>query len=504
MTARVCSKGGLGGKLISSLADAFNPESDEVFAMVFSDPVFFLFLAVVLLLYYRLNLRGQNWLLLVASYFFYAYWDWRFLSLMVISTVVDYTAARIIDTTEDQRKRRFFLGISMVVNLTFLGFFKYFNFFIDSAERLLSAVGLDFATPTLYIILPAGISFYTFESMSYVIDVYRREVKPIDRFAEFALFIAYFPKLVAGPIMRIAQLMPEIQSPRRVTANHIVTGCLLILIGLVRKAVIADGIGRQVDAIFAAPGNFSSPELLMGIYLFALQIYCDFAGYSDIARGTSRLLGIELVENFQQPYFSANIAEFWRRWHISLSSWLRDYLYIPLGGNRQGTFNTYRNLMITMLLGGLWHGAAWTFVIWGGLHGLYLVVHRLWTQRSTGVTTSDAPTLWDWRRLAGMALTFHCVLLAWVFFRAPGLRAALDYLTQILAFQQLETWRAVLPQVLIPWLLLLAIDIPQFQARDQTVVLRWPKLTRDLAVGTMLFVVLMAFGTHAPFIYFQF
>jgi D-alanyl-lipoteichoic acid acyltransferase DltB (MBOAT superfamily) len=387
------------------------------------------------------------------------------------------------------------------VNLSFLGFFKYFNFFIDNAERLLSAVGLHFGAPVLYVILPAGISFYTFESMSYVIDVYRRKVKSTDKFFDFALFIAYFPKLVAGPIMRISQLLPELQTKRKVTTQHIMTGCVLILVGLVRKAVIADAIGREVDAIFAAPHNFSSPELLKGIYLFALQIYCDFAGYSDIARGTSRLLGIELIENFQQPYFAANVSEFWRRWHISLSSWLRDYVYIPLGGSRDGTVNTYRNQMLTMLLGGLWHGAAWSFVIWGGLHGMYLAVHRMVVGDKK---RSAPPTLWSWQRLAGMFITFHCVLLAWIFFRAPGFRAAIDYIMQIFAFRDMSTWRTVLPQILIPWLLLLAIDIPQFQARDQTVLLRWPKLVRDVAVATMLLIVFLALGTHAPFIYFQF
>lgn len=472
--------------------------------MVFSDPEFFVFLAVVLLLYYRLNHRGQNYMLLVASYVFYGFWDYRFLALLATSTAVDYLAGNLIDRAQTQTRKRLLLAVSIAVNLGFLGFFKYFNFFVDSAARLLGLFGLSVATPALYIILPVGISFYTFQSMSYTIDIYHGKLKPTANLLDFALYVSYFPQLVAGPIERAAHLLPALTNKRTVTAEFIVSGCMLILTGLVRKVVIADGIGRQVDAIFAAPGSFSSPELLMGVYLFALQIYCDFAGYSDIARGTSRLLGIELMENFQQPYFSANIAEFWRRWHISLSSWLRDYLYIPLGGNRHGTFNTLRNLMITMLLGGLWHGAAWTFVIWGGLHGLFLIVHRLVFNRGQTAPTSAAPTLWDWRRLAGVVLTFHCVLFAWVFFRAPGFRAAIDYLAQIVAFQHMETWRSVLPQVLIPWLLVLLIDLPQFQTRDQTIVLRWPKLARDLAVATMLFAVLLAFGTHAPFIYFQF
>lgn len=466
--------------------------------MLFNSLEYFIFLAAILALYYMLSHRWQNYMLLAASYFFYGYWDYRFLSLMLISTVVDYFAGRIVDGAESQTKRRIFLAASMIVNLTFLGFFKYYNFFIDSAERVLATAGLEFSAPILYLILPAGISFYTFESMSYVIDVYRRKVKSTDNFFDFALFIAFFPKLVAGPIMRIDDLLPQIERKRIVNNEQILTGVTLILVGLFRKVVIADAIGGVIDTIFSSPATHSTPELLKGIYLFALQIYCDFAGYSDIARGSSRLLGFDLMLNFDHPYFSANITEFWRRWHISLSTWFRDYLYIPLGGNRVAKWRSYLNTMIVFLVSGLWHGAAWTFVAWGGLHGLFLVVHRMLSGKQTVETKRD------WRWLVSVVFTFHCVLFAWIFFRAHGFGQVIDYLQGIAALRGMETLPAVLPSIIIPWLLLFAIDIPQFIAKEHTVLLRWQPNVRNVAVAGMLFLILLGMGTRAPFIYFQF
>ncbi len=387
----------------------------------------------------------------------------------------------------------------MIVNLTFLGFFKYFNFFIDSAERVLSAAGMGFSAPVLYVILPAGISFYTFESMSYVIDVYRRKVKSTDNFFDFALFIAFFPKLVAGPIMRIDDLLPQIERKRVVTSEHILSGVTLILVGLFRKVVIADAIGGVVDVIFSNPAAHTTPELLKGIYLFALQIYCDFSGYSDIARGSSRLLGMDLMLNFDHPYFSANITEFWRRWHISLSTWFRDYLYIPLGGNRVAKWRGYLNTMIVFLVSGLWHGAAWTFVAWGGLHGLFLVVHRMLSGGKAAVESKR-----DWRWLLSVVFTFHCVLFAWIFFRAHGFGQAFAFINGIVALRGMETLGTVLPSILIPWLLLFAIDIPQFMAKEHTALLRWPIALRNVAIAGMLFLIFLGLGTRAPFIYFQF
>lgn len=467
--------------------------------MFFNSLEYFVFLAIVLALYYSFSHRWQNYMLLAVSYFFYGYWDYRFLSLMLISTVVDFFAGRIVDHATTESKRRTFLAISMIVNLTFLGFFKYFNFFIDSAERVLSAAGMGFSAPVLYVILPAGISFYTFESMSYVIDVYRRKVKSTDNFFDFALFIAFFPKLVAGPIMRIDDLLPQIERKRVVTSEHILSGVTLILVGLFRKVVIADAIGGVVDVIFSNPAAHTTPELLKGIYLFALQIYCDFSGYSDIARGSSRLLGLDLMLNFDHPYFSANITEFWRRWHISLSTWFRDYLYIPLGGNRVAKWRGYLNTMIVFLVSGLWHGAAWTFVAWGGLHGLFLVVHRMLSGGKAAVESKR-----DWRWLLSVVFTFHCVLFAWIFFRAHGFGQAFAFINGIVALRGMETLGAVLPSILIPWLLLFAIDIPQFMAKEHTALLRWPIAVRNVAIAGMLFLIFLGLGTRAPFIYFQF
>jgi alginate O-acetyltransferase complex protein AlgI len=473
--------------------------------MLFNSPEYFIFLAAVLLLYYVLRRRWQNWMLIAASYLFYGFWDYRFLSLIVISTLVDYFAAKVIYQSSSEVQRRFFLILSLAVNLGFLGFFKYFNFFVDSAERALSMIGLGVSTPVLYVILPVGISFYTFQTMAYTIDVYRGKMVPVKSLRDFALYVCYFPQLVAGPIERPQNLLPAIQARRVVTTEKLTSGAVLILIGLFRKVVIADGIGAQVDIIFSNPGGYTTPYLLMGLYLFALQIYCDFAGYSDIARGTSRLLGIELMRNFNQPYFASSITEFWRRWHISLSTWLRDYLYIPLGGNRGSVSKTYRNLMLTMLLGGLWHGAAWTFVIWGGLHGLYLIGQRFF-HRHERPPLPTSPTEWNWPRVGGVLLTFHLVLLTWVFFRAPGLSAAAGYLQGIFAFSGMTvaTWLDVLPAILIPWALMLTIDIPQFITGRHVVLTSWPRPVRHLAAAAMLFMIILGVGTRAPFIYFQF
>jgi D-alanyl-lipoteichoic acid acyltransferase DltB (MBOAT superfamily) len=472
--------------------------------VLFNTPEYFIFLIIVLILYYALTRRFQNYMLLLASYIFYAFWDYRFLSLILISTTVDYLVGRAIYRATDPGRRRWLLLVSLAVNLGILGFFKYFNFFANSAERLLSTLGFSVSLPVLYVILPVGISFYTFQTMAYTIEVYRGQMRPVDSFLDFALYVCYFPQLVAGPIERPQNLLPQLQARRTVSTDRFITGCVLILIGLFRKVVIADGIGAQIDPIFAAPGSYSTPELLKGLYLFALQIYCDFAGYSDIARGTSRLLGIELMRNFNQPYFSATITEFWRRWHISLSTWLRDYLFIPLGGSRHGTSKTYRNLMVTMLLGGLWHGAAWTFVIWGGLHGLYLAGERFLGINRQAKKALEYPTAWDRRRVLGLLVTFHLVLLSWVFFRSSGLSTALNYLVNLFSFRGMETIMAVLPAVLIPWALVLLVDVPQFITGRHTVLLGWPRLVRNLAVTAMLFLILLGVGTRAPFIYFQF
>jgi len=469
--------------------------------MLFNSVEYFIFLPIVLALYYSLEHRWQNRLLVVASYFFYGWWDWRFLSLLLISTVADYALGLAIHREQDPRRRKHWLVFSCVVNFGMLGFFKYFNFFVHSATQAFEALGWRMDAPTLHIILPAGISFYTFQSMNYVIDVYRRQMEPTRDFISYAAFVSYFPHLVAGPIMRAEVLLPQILHKRVVTNAHLRTGCLLIFIGLFKKVALADSVASDVERCFADPANCPSFELLRGLYFFSLQIYCDFSGYTDIARGTSRLLGIELPENFNQPYFSRNIAEFWKRWHISLSSWLRDYVYIPLGGNRHGEWKTYRNLMLTMLLGGLWHGANWTFVVWGAVHGLYLVAYKMFFgRRATGAPAPGRSVV----TFLKIFFTFHLVVFTWLFFRAPDFSAAYTYLMSMVH------WHGDIPlrdlgRLGFYAVVILAIDVPQFLKRDHTVMLHWHWLLRGIAYAAMAVILAVLHTDRSiPFIYFQF
>ncbi len=472
--------------------------------MLFNSYAFAIFLPLVLVGYYALSPRRQNAWLLVASYVFYGWWDWRFLGLILLSTLVDFAAGLGIERSRRAAARQAWLLLSLGVNLGALGFFKYFDFFADSFARLLATLGLQATTVTLDFVLPVGISFYTFQTMSYTIDVYRGNLRATRDPLTFGLFVAYFPQLVAGPIERATRLLPQLQSERRVTADHVSTGSVLILLGLFKKLVLADSVAGTVDAVFASPDTASSAVLLRGAYLFTIQIYCDFSGYSDIARGVSRLFGIELMENFQQPYFATNITEHWRRWHVSLSSWLRDYVYIPLGGSRLGHGRTVANLMTTMLLGGLWHGANWTFVIWGAIHGAYLALHRILlggrrVPERMGVTGAGGACMFLLKLLG----TVHLIVLTFVFFRSPHVGDALRYLWGIVSLRGGDPFHWVNPLLLL--FLLLLVDAPQYIWRSHTAVLRarWP--VRG-AYYAMLVLLLLIMGGHVgePFIYFQF
>ncbi len=387
--------------------------------MLFNSYEFWAFFAIVLLLYQGLGHRGQNRMLLIASYVFYGSWDWRFLSLILVSTVVDYwVARRLSDEADDEGRRRLLLTLSLATNLGILGVFKYLGFFVESAAVLLTNLGFQPNLPSLGIVLPVGISFYTFQTLSYTIDVYRRKMAPCDDPLDFALYVAFFPQLVAGPIERASHLLPQIRTPRRVAPSQFREGLYCILYGLFKKVVIADNMALVVDHIFSQPtGSLSAVDMLVGVYAFAFQIYGDFHGYSLIAQGVARWLGFDVMDNFRQPYFAGSPQEFWRRWHISLSTWLRDYLYIPLGGSRGSVVQTYRNLAITMLLGGLWHGANWTFVIWGAVHGSWLSLHRA----MAGITAL-------WRGWLAQAIkvfvTFQIVCVTWLFFRAENVQQA--------------------------------------------------------------------------------
>jgi len=370
--------------------------------MVFNSLTFLVFLGIVLLLYYRLKHRGQNWMLLAASYLFYGWWDYRFLALLLFTTFFDYFCALWIEGETRQGRRRLLLISSMVVNLSALCIFKYFNFFAQSLQNSLAVFGITLSFPMLHVVLPVGISFYTFLSMSYTIDVYRRELAPTRNPTDFMLYVAFFPHLVAGPIVRASILLPQCQKPRSIVPEEVANGLWLILMGYVKKVVIADRLAQVVQWGFSkGTPAFADANSWLILYAFAFQIYGDFSGYTDIARGVSKLMGFELVENFRAPYLVTNPSSFWRHWHISLSTWLRDYLYIPLGGNRGGSFKTYRNLMATMLLGGLWHGAGAAYVLWGLYHGTLLACQRAFED----FRTKRFPVLLDLARTESEAQT---------------------------------------------------------------------------------------------------
>lgn len=470
--------------------------------MIFNSLVFWVFFAAVYGLYRALPHRGQNVLLLVSSYFFYGWWDWRFLSLIFISTVVDYWAGLAMERAgENERRRRIALWVSVATNLGILAFFKYFNFFADSLAGLLQVVGVDTPVRHLNIILPVGISFYTFQTMSYTLDIYRRQLKPTRSFLDFAAFVSFFPQLVAGPIERAAKLLPQIEQPRTIRRGDMESGAWLVVWGLFKKCVVADNLAVLVDGVFGAE-TATGAAALLALYAFAFQIYCDFSGYSDIARGLSRWMGIELMLNFNNPYFAVNPKEFWARWHISLSSWLRDYLYISLGGNRRGRGRRYANLALTMLLGGLWHGAAWTFVVWGAFHGLLLVVYHAWASRFAPKGGADSGRGVWLRRI----LLFHLVCLGWLFFRAESLGQAGALLQQIFtAFEwngQAVNMLAALIVLCLPlWL------VQELQVRtgrlDAPMELSLVPRAALLAVMILMFLALGHTGGGA-FIYFQF
>ena len=387
--------------------------------MLFNSLAFVAFLPTALLIYRLLDHRRQNWLLLVASYVFYGWWDYRFCGLLAVSTFVDYYVAKGIATSESDQARRKMLATSVVVNLGILGFFKYFNFFADSFVALSQSVGLPASPVTLQVILPVGISFYTFQTLSYTIDVYKGNCRPTRSFVDFAVYVAFFPQLVAGPIERATKLLPQIEERRTVNREDVSNGMFLILVGYLKKLVIADRCAIIANSAFAGSSLPSDAALAwLALYAFAFQIYADFSGYTDIARGVSKLFGFELMQNFGAPYLVTNPAAFWQNWHISLSTWLRDYLYIPLGGNRWGPLITYRNLMITMLLGGLWHGAGWAFFFWGLYQGLLLVIFRRLGRRPVG---APAQPLSGWARRLAVLGYFHLTCLGWLIFRTGTL-----------------------------------------------------------------------------------
>ncbi|MFQ3240259.1 MAG: alginate O-acetyltransferase complex protein AlgI [Olleya marilimosa] len=479
--------------------------------MYFNSLDFALFLPIVFILYWFItnkNLKLQNALLVVASYVFYGWWDWRFLSLIVFSSLVDYTIGLQLNHTAQPSKRKLLLWSSILVNLGFLGFFKYYNFFIDSFVEAFSFFGSPIQPNTLDIILPVGISFYTFQTLSYTIDVYKRKLEPTRDIVSFLAFVSFFPQLVAGPIERATHLLPQFYKKRKFHYSQAVDGCRQILWGFFKKVVIADNCAEYANQIFNNSAEHSGSTLLMGALFFTFQIYGDFSGYSDIAIGTSRLFGFDLKQNFAFPYFSRDIAEFWRRWHISLSTWFRDYLYIPLGGSQGGTWMKVRNTFIIFLVSGFWHGANWTFIIWGFLNALYflplLLAKRNRTHLNVVAQDSKLPSIIE---LVQMGLTFGLTVIAWVFFRAESVTHAVTYLKGLFS-SSLLSLPTIRPTNLLV-LILFFIGIEWIGRRQhyaievlllkQSRVIRW-------AFYMIIIAIIFVFSSdnQQEFIYFQF
>jgi alginate O-acetyltransferase complex protein AlgI len=480
---------------------------------LFSSLDFAVFFAIVLAVYPLLGRRAQNGYLLVLSYVFYGWWDWRYLGLILASSTVDFLASRGIVTSSSDAAKKRWLVASLLFNLGVLGFFKYFGFFVESAGDALTAVGFDPHLPVLQIVLPVGISFFTFQSMSYTLDVYLGRTKPTDRYFEYLLFVAFFPQLVAGPIERSSHLLGQIQRDRVMRPQAVWLGLMLIVWGLFKKVVVADNLAIYVDAVYGNVDEHGGLSLLLSTWLFAFQIYCDFSGYSDMAIGIAGILGFDLMTNFRTPYFAADIQEFWRRWHISLSTWFRDYLYVPLGGNRVPLPRRLLNTMIVFVVSGFWHGANWTFVIWGALHGLYLAVRQLRIELlpgaaaaprgAAGLVDRPAPSLAS--RAAGVFVTFQLVCLGWVFFRAKSVGEAWEVLATIATTPGTLFVDPALANGLFALVLLLGVELMMGYRRfDEWLAERAAAV--QIGVLTLLCVTVTAFAVQAGtrFIYFAF
>ena len=462
---------------------------------------FFCIVYVAYLLVRRSN-RSQNLLLLAASHFFYASWDWRFSSLLIVSTLIDYTIGRSLDKTQDQSTRKWLVIASVVVNLSILGFFKYFGFFADSFVSFVGIFGLEPGFTTLNIILPIGISFYTFQTLGYTLDVYKGEVKAEKNFFDYALYVSFFPQLIAGPIERAGNLIPRIKSARSVTVDDLNSGTFLILWGFFKKVVVADQLALAVDQIFAPSASPGSISIALAAIMFSFQIYCDFSGYTDIARGVAKLLGFDLMLNFRLPYFSKNPSDFWRRWHISLSSWIRDYIYIPLGGNRGSKKRGWANLMIAMALAGLWHGAAWTFVIWGIYHGLLLTGYSVIQSRRSGTISEFMNRRIGWT--IQVVIMFALVTFGWMIFRAESMTQLGSWVGTLVQFNTdlpdaftLKRSIFILPVV--------AMQLFQLKTNNLSGVLTLSWI-RQTAIYASIILGIVIFGVMDgdAFIYFQF
>jgi len=482
--------------------------------MLFNSIDFIIFLPIVFLLYWFVtykNVKLQNLLILIASYIFYGWWDWRFLSLIIFSSFVDYTLGIKLRREEKILKRKVLLWTSIVVNLGLLGYFKYYNFFLDNFLTAFSLFGQEIQSNTLNIILPVGISFYTFQTMSYTIDVYRRRLEPTKDFIAFSAFVSFFPQLVAGPIERAANLLPQFYNKRHFDYSKAVDGMRQILWGLLKKIVIADNCALFANQIFNNSADLNGSTLVLGALFFAFQIYGDFSGYSDIAIGVSRLFGFNLRQNFNFPYFSRDIAEFWRRWHISLSTWFRDYVYIPLGGSRGGLWMKVRNTFIIFIVSGFWHGANWTFIVWGALNAVYFLPLLLTNNNRNHLeTVAKRKLLPSLREFSSILLTLGLTVFAWIFFRASNIEHAIGYISKILSPSLFSVPKFDdMPNALITIILVVVFVIVEWIGREgQYAISNLGLKCKSPIRYAMYFAIIISIfwfgGNEQQFIYFQF
>lgn len=482
--------------------------------MLFNSIDFAIFLPIVFILYWFVtdkNLKLQNFLIIVASYIFYGWWDWRFLSLILFSTVVDYLVGLELGRQENHIKRKILLWTSILVNLGFLGFFKYYNFFLDNFTTAFSFFGAEIKANTLNIILPVGISFYTFQTLSYTIDVYKRRLEPTKDLIAFSVFVSFFPQLVAGPIERATHLLPQFFKKRTFDYSKAVDGMRQILWGLFKKIVIADNCAEFANQIFNNSADMNGSTLVLGALFFTFQIYGDFSGYSDIAIGTSRLFGFDIMRNFNFPYFSRDIAEFWRRWHISLSTWFRDYLYIPLGGSRGGTWKKVKNTFIIFIVSGFWHGANWTFIVWGALNAIYFLPLLLTNNNRNNLeTVALGKLLPNFRELLSILFTFGLTVFAWIFFRAENIAHAINYISEILSPSLFSIPKfSGMYNAIITIILVGVFVVIEWLGRDGQYAISnlWVKWKRPLRYAMYYAIMIAIFwfgGKEQQFIYFQF
>ncbi len=482
--------------------------------MLFNSLSYAIFLPLVFVVYWFAlgkSRKLQNVFLLGVSYYFYACWDWRFLFLLIFSTLLDYyTGLRMADA-QDPRRRKFWFWLSIGINIGFLGVFKYYNFFAESFADMLRMFGANVSVHTLNIILPVGISFYTFHGLSYVIDIYKQRIQPEKNFIDYGLFVSFFPLLVAGPIERATHLLPQLKRERQFNYEQASDGMKQILWGLFKKMVIADGCAEFTNLIFQNSADYNGSTLLLGSVFFTFQIYGDFSGYSDIAIGSARLLGIDLLRNFSYPYFSRDVAEFWRRWHISLSSWFRDYLYIPLGGSRVSMAKKIRNTFIIFIVSGFWHGANWTFIVWGALNALYILPSIVFqTNRNNLEIVAQGKYLPSLRELLAIGVTFTLTVLAWIFFRAESLGHAFSIVSEIFSSSlfSLPKFAAMGSGVRLSVLIVVFVLI-EWMGREQTFAIenfgkRFNPIFRFALYYTILVLICLYGGSQQEFIYFQF